>query len=168
MANISFVRVYEEYNDVFIEVCYEKEYRLTLKTFVGMENVPKTVVEFMKEADKKYQYDGSAMAQERKTHYYEQNIYNEILYKQKETNTQSGGRMINNVKNTNNTKKGFKEMSNVELIQAFAWLYSMPVDNNGKTRKGHIKKADWIIEEFVKRGIIEDSDVENITSFFVN
>ena len=63
-------------------------------------------------------------------------------------------------------KKDFKEMSNNDLIQNFARLYSLPTDSNGKTRKGDIKKAGWIIEEFVKRGIIEESDVENIASFF--
>lgn len=74
--------------------------------------------------------------------------------------------MYNNAKHTNNTKKDFKEMSNNDLIQNFARLYSLPTDSNGKTRKGDIKKAGWIIEEFVKRGIIEESDVENIASFF--
>ena len=65
-----------------------------------------------------------------------------------------------------NTKKDFKEMSNNDLIQSFAQLYSLPTDANGKTKKGNITKATWIVNEFVKRGIIEESDVENIMSFF--
>lgn len=87
MANILFVRLYEEYNDVFIEVCYEKEHRRTLKTFVGMENVPKTVQNYMKEADMKYQYDGSTMGLNRKKYFIRERVFNEIIYKHREVAT---------------------------------------------------------------------------------
>lgn len=83
--NIAFVRVYEKYNDIFIEVCYEKDYKRRLNTFVGMENVPKTVKNYMDKAVVKYQYDGSAMSLNRKTFYVNNTAYNETLYMRKET-----------------------------------------------------------------------------------